>query len=296
MEQKKTVDFESLLEENLFCEWADVLSETNNMFRDNNRATYLWERAKHYAIGVVDSKKPVLKFRNRCREIRNEFDYNPLETQYILSVNPHELVYNIVVGCVYTMIVFSAEKSVAQQIIKEIPVYDTVRYGNIGNVVNAIIEKITNNKIEHDYDYTKTNGILGEDVDDKVDEDDSECLSLLLHEKDEEIHALKNEISKLQEEVKSYQEGPMIEKPHNKVRLEVFYRLLEECGVDMDTYGVKASAARLAEYITDISFSTCSNHATHRKSELNAKEHKEEVDIVNEKLSELDLECYVEIK
>ena len=193
-------DFETLLEENLFGEWADVLIDTNRIFNNNNMAAYIWSRAKHYALGIADSKNPVLKFRHRCNEIRNEFNYDPLETQYIFSGNPYEHRYSIVVGCVYTMIVFSAEERIAQQIIDNIPVYGTVPYCEIQNVVNAIIEKISRGEIECDYDYTKE---LDEDDEmsaEPVDEDNEEAqlrayitqLESELEEKNEQLAMVAN--------------------------------------------------------------------------------------------------------
>lgn len=112
--------------------------------------------------------------------------------------------------------------------------------------------------------------------------------NLQLQDKDEEIRLLK-------EELKIYQQEPISDDPHNKVRLEAFYRLLEEIGVDFNGYGIKARAARLAEYITGIPIAACSNHATLRKSQLNPMEHDTEVKKVNEKLSNLGLNCLVEI-
>lgn len=277
-------DFEVLLEENLFQEWADLLCETNSMFGNNDTASYIWSRAKHYAIGIADSKKPVLKFKNRCHEIRNEFNFDPMDTQYILSGNPYEHVYSIVVGCVYTMIVFSAEKKIAQQIINEIPVYGVVPYCAVQNVVHAIVDKITKGEINCDYDYTKENGEEESDIDgDYLSETESNMQSQL-KEKDEEIQHLKEELA-------IYQQAPISDDPRDKVRLEVFCKLLEESGVDFDVYGTKAEAARLAEYITGLPKSTCKNYMTNR--DLNTTEHSDEVLKTNTSIKKIGIEWHL---
>lgn len=274
-------DFETLLEENLFAEWADVLCRTNSMFGKNDTASFIWQRAKHYAIGISDSKKPILKFRNRCHEIRNEFNYDEMDTRYLLTGNPYQEIYSIVVGCVYTMVVFSADDNIGQQIIDEIPLYGTIPICQIQNVVQNIIEKISNNEIEYDYDYTKENGGLTEErsEDDNVVTSE-EVTSATLKQKNELIQ-------QLQEQLAAHETGPIVEDPHDKVRLEIVARLLEESDADFEKYGNKAEAARMLELITDLPFQTCKNYMTNR--DLNTTEHSDEVLKVNSSLKKLGI-------
>lgn len=194
-------DFEDFLEENLFGEWADVLIETSRMLNKSNMAAFLWSRAKHYALGIADSKNPVLKFKNRCCEIRKEFNYDPYDTQYIISGNPYEQVYSIVIGCVYTMVVFSADVAIAQRIVNEIPIYGTVPYCNVQNVVKAIIEKISKGELECDYDYTEEERDENDEVSAEPIDADNEKAQLLeriarleseLEEKGEQIEMVMN--------------------------------------------------------------------------------------------------------
>ena len=91
---------------------------------------------------------------------------------------------------------------------------------------------------------------------------------LQLQKKDEEIRLLK-------EELETYHQEPFSDNPHDKVRLEVVCKLLEESGANFGAYGNKAEAARLAHYITGLPFSTCKNYMTNR--DLNTTEHNEEV-------------------
>jgi len=274
-------DFEALLEESLFAEWADVLCQTNSMFGNNGTASFIWSRAKHYALGIADSKKPVLKFRNRCHEIRNEFKYDEIDSRYIFTINPNEHVYSIVVGCVYTMIVLSSDDNVAQQIIDNIPVYGTVPYGNIQNIVNAIVEKIANGDIECDYDYTKENGGITEE---DCTENDSESIGVITMSELKKKDLL---IQQLQEQLDAYESGPITIDPHDKVRLEIVMRLLEEAGADFEKYGNKAEAGRMAEFITGLPPQTCRNYPTNR--DINTSHHSEEVLKANTSLKKLGI-------
>ena len=275
-------DFETLLEENLFGEWADVLIDTNRIFNNNNMAAYIWSRAKHYALGIADSKNPVLKFRHRCNEIRNEFNYDPLETQYIFSGNPYEHRYSIVVGCVYTMIVFSAEERIAQQIIDNIPVYGTVPYCEIQNVVNAILEKISRGEIECDYDYTR-------EKPSNEEESNYPDLNQQLQEKDEEIRILQKKLQKSKKELdktkgeleKAKKQLEVIlaendeEATHsidktsytftNNIRYELYLRLLEKAGCEPGIQTNQTTIGDLWEALTGNSGEKCRQYIPARQ-------------------------------
>lgn len=281
-QNNEIVDFEVLLEENLFGEWADVLIETNRMFNDNNLAAYIWSRAKHYTLGIADSKNPVLTFKNRCNEILNEFHYDPYDSRYIISGNPYEEVYSIVVGCVYTMIIFSAKKQIAQQIIDNIPVYGTVPYCNVQNVVNAIIEKISKGEIERDYDYTREKPI----VEDKINSPD---LNQQLKEKNEEIRNLQNELQKSKKELnktkgelkKTKNQLTAIlaenddESTHcidktdykftNNIRYELYLRLLKNSGCEPSIQTDQTTIGDLWEALTGNSGEKCRQYIPARQ-------------------------------
>lgn len=285
----KIVDFETLLEENLFGEWADLLIETNRMFGDNNMAAYIWSRAKHYALGIVDSKNPVLKFKNRCNEILNEFNYDPYDTRYIISGNPDEQVYSIVVGCVYTMIVFSAKKRIAQQIIDNIPVYGTVPYCNVQNVVNAIIEKISKGEIAHDYDYTKDepnfeNETITPDLNLQIQKKDKE-VQLLQEEVQKakkeldktkgELKKAKKDLSKTKEVLAAISAENDIESTHsidkkdykftNNIRYELYLRLLKNSGCEPGIQTDQTTIGELWEALTGKSGEKCRQYIPARQ-------------------------------
>ena len=283
------IDFEAFLEENLFGEWADVLIETSRMFGDNNLAAHLWSRAKHYAVGIADSKNPVLKFRNRCNEIFTEFHYDPYDTRYIISGNPYAQVYSIVVGCVYTMIVFSAETRIAQQIIDNIEVYGTVPYCDIQNVVNAIIEKISKGEIECDYDYTKDEQNMEEetilpDLNLQLQEKDNKIQMLQeevqktkkeLDKSKREIKKLRKNLSKTKKEIESIMAENDVGTTHsidqseykftNNIRYELYLRLLEKAGCEPRIQANQTTIGNLWEALTEKSGEKCRQYITTRQ-------------------------------
>ena len=79
-----------------------------------------------------------------------------------------------------------------------------------------------------------------------------------LQAKYDELQAKYDELQKQYEEVKeeleAYKQGPITEEAHDKVRLEVFCRLLENSGVDFVAHGNKAESARFTKYITGMPF------------------------------------------
>lgn len=119
------------------------------------------------------------------------------------------------------------------------------------------------------------------DADDKIENDAGNNARLMIRQKDEEI-------LKLKEDLEVYQREPISNDPHDKVRLEIFCKLLEAAGVNFQVYGRKAEAARFAHHMTGIPISTCKNYMTNR--DLNTTEHAEEVLKTNSSIKKLGIE------
>lgn len=137
------IDFESLLDENLFEEWADCLCQLGRNYADSSLPVVIWANAKRYALEILNSKKPALAFGLLCAEIRNQYDYD-------------DEVYSVVVLCVYTMVCFNTDNKAYKQL-------QTVRFidydvEDVNHRVADILYKIDNKQIEIDYDYSKENG------------------------------------------------------------------------------------------------------------------------------------------
>ena len=108
----------------------------------------------------------------------------------------------------------------------------------------------------------------------------------------DELQAKYDELQKQYEEVKeeleAYKQGPITEEAHDKVRLEVFCRLLEKAGVDFVAHGIKAESARFTKYITGMPFNTCKNYMTNR--DLKQKTHADEILKVNFSLKKIGID------
>lgn len=78
---------------------------------------------------------------------------------------------------------------------------------------------------------------------------------------------------------------------HDKVRLAVLLRLLQNDGVDLEKYGNKAAAARLMSSITGLPLQTCKNFCT--EPVVSSEAHKEELLQMNLELQRLGLKISV---
>lgn len=100
----------------------------------------------------------------------------------------------------------------------------------------------------------------------------------------ERANELENEVNELKELLNTNAESISW---HDKVRLELALRFMEEAGCNLNIHGNKARAARIINTITGLPFSTCSNYATNRN--LNTNTHKEEVAKINSALQALEI-------
>lgn len=73
----------------------------------------------------------------------------------------------------------------------------------------------------------------------------------------------------------------------DKIRLELLLRLMEKDGADLDDYGNKTNAAKVAQLVTGLPPSTCKNYCTNR--DLNTNYHADPISKVNQALNELDM-------
>lgn len=99
---------------------------------------------------------------------------------------------------------------------------------------------------------------------------------------------LQKQYEEVKEELEAYKQEPITEEAHDKVRLEVFCRLLEKAGVDFVAHGIKAESARFTKYITGMPFNTCKNYMTNR--DLNQKTHADEILKVNTSLKKIGID------
>ena len=257
--------YKELQKESLFNEWTDELIGLNSINGNVNFAVEIWNTAKDYAYSIATSVDPVGMFKICQSEIQKKdppFCFNA---------------YKTCLGCIYTMIIKSADKAVVEQIRKNIPVsnFGDFGYRDLQDKINLIVDKIIYGWLHVDYDYSKKKDSQNADANKGVTADNGKT------------QALEKRIQELEEELAEYKKGPIVDKPHNKVVLELFAKLLEESGVDFKVHGNKAIAARLAEYVTGIKKDACNKYMCYK--DLSTSYHKDEVNKVNDQLRLLNI-------
>lgn len=100
---------------------------------------------------------------------------------------------------------------------------------------------------------------------------------------------LKEEVIRLKRQIEDNQNEEIVKETawHDKVRLELLLRLLENDGTDMQDV-VKARVAEVLRVITKLPISTCKNYCTNR--DLNIKVHEEEILKLNSILQAIGME------
>lgn len=254
--------YKELQKESLFNEWTDELLKLNSLNGNDNYAVEIWNIAKDYAYSIATAEYPLGMFKICQSEIKKK--YPP----FCFNV------YETCLACIFTMILKSADKAVVEQIIDYISMNDFFpTYLAIKNT--EIYSKIDNGELKDDYDYCKKK-TRNKAAAKKVNTTDNG-----------KTQALEKRIQELEEELAEYKKGPIVDKPHNKVVLEVFVKLLEASGVDFKVHGNKAIAARLAEYVTGIKKDACNKYMCYK--DLSTSYHKDEVNKVNDQLRLLNI-------
>ena len=271
--------YKELQKESLFNEWTDELLKLNSLNGNDNYAVEIWNIAKDYAYSIVTAEYPLGMFKICQSEIKKK--YPP----FCFNV------YETCLACIFTMILKSADKAVVEQIRKYIPVsnFGDFGYRDLQDKINLIVDKIIYGWLHVDYDYSKKKDSQNADANKGVTTDNGKTQAL--EKRIQELEKSKEELEKSKEELEerlaAYEEGPIVDKPHNKVVLEVFVKLLEASGVDFKVHGNKAIAARLAEYVTGIKKDACNKYMCYK--DLSTSYHKDEVNKVNDQLRLLNI-------
>ena len=254
--------YKELQKESLFNEWTDELIGLNSINGNVNFAVEIWNIAKDYAYSIATAEYPLGMFKICQSEIKKK--YPPFCFH----------AYETCLGCIYTMIIKSADRAVVEQITKNISMNDNFPI-YLDDKTISIIDKIKKGELKDDYDYCKKK-TRNKAAAKKVNTTDNG-----------KTQALEKRIQELEEELAEYKKGPIVDKPHNKVVLEVFVKLLEASGVDFKVHGNKAIAAHLAEYNTGIKKDACKKYMCYK--DLNTSYHKDEVNKVNDQLRLLNI-------
>ncbi|MDD5856014.1 MAG: hypothetical protein PUC90_06745 [Prevotella sp.] len=268
--------YKELQKESLFNEWTDELIGLNSINGNVNFAVEIWNTAKDYAYSIATSVDPVGMFKICQSEIKKK--YPPFCFH----------AYETCLGCIYTMIIKSADRAVVEQITKNISMNDNFPI-YLDDKTISIIDKIKKGELKDDYDYCKkkTRNKAAAKKINTTDNGKTQALEKRIQELEKSKEELEKSKEELEEKLAAYEKGPIVVKPHNKVVLEVFVKLLEKSGADLKKHGNKANAARLAETITTLPLTTCQNYFSDR---LRTTVHSDEVVKINILLKNLGIE------
>ena len=280
--------FDELAEnEVLFEHWWNFLCYERDSFVEGSFMS-VWAKAKDIAICVLGSKKALLTFRREIHLLRSYYD----DTFCGFDVKS----FNAALCCATTMIIISGKKDEVDGIWDEFAQSYYPQENEIAKYAADLIYRIEAGEIKKDYDYSKVDGGLkecedsnSEDVicvDSKIRQTENDDNKKTIEELEQTIKEQKEKISELEKQLAAYEEGPIEEKPHNKVRLELVRRLFNSAGADFNKNGVKANVGKLAEYITGLHLSTCKTYMTNPElnpeyNQYKPKLHKEEREKVN---------------
>ena len=271
----------------LFEHWWNFLCYERDSFVEGSFMS-VWAKAKDIAIGVLGSKKARLTFRREIHLLRSYYD----DTFCGFDVKS----FNAALCCATTMIIISGKKDEVDGIWDEFAQSYYPQENEIAKYAADLIYRIEAGEIKKDYDYSKVDGGLkecedsnSEDiicVDSKIRQTENDDNKKKIEELEQTIKEQKEKISELEKQLAAYEAGPIEEKPHNKVRLELVRQLFNSAGADFNKNGVKANVGKLAEYITGLHLSTCKTYMTFPELNpeykgYNPKLHKEEREKVN---------------
>ena len=271
--------YKELQKESLFNEWTDELIGLNSLNGNYNYAVEIWNTAKDYAYIIATAEYPLGMFKICQSEIKNKY--------YTLALS-YTNIYETCLACVFTMIFKSADRAVNNKIID----YISKNYffpTDLENKILSVLDKIDKGELKDDYDYTKKKDSQNADANkvNTTDNGKTQELEKRIQELEKSKEDLEKSKEELEEKLAAYEEGPIVSEPHNKVVLEVFVKLLEKSGADLNKRGNKANAARLAGTITGLPISTCQNFLPDR---LDTTAHSEEVVNINILLKKLGIE------
>ncbi|MGN1376465.1 MAG: hypothetical protein ACI4V5_07910 [Prevotella sp.] len=281
-------DFYWLIDnEALFGRWYEFLIRHSRLCDNVFLAASFWQERKNSALRIIDSKHPYLIYLQETK--KKQMSYYGKELDLCRAVTA-------------TMVALYADKNEVQKIINDarqcLEFIDICEGLNSQEFFDSLCEDLVKGEIEKDWDYSKADGGLGGQQADGAPADgtpaDIKGYENKIREQAERITELERRIAEMESEAEDLKEPaaadgaePVAVEPHNKVRLELVRKLFECAGADFEERGVKAAAARLAQYITQLPIDGCRQYMSY--GDLNVNVHKEEVENANKELRRLNL-------
>lgn len=271
-------------EEQLFRNMSGVIRNLADKYNTRQDEANVWYNAKQVVHTLRDINRPELLI-NRAA---SALVYGQLNNGYNGS--------QIVLICAYVMIRSSKNNDHFSAFIQEMESLadaDTDLHV-IKNSIRAIGNWITKSLPFENSEYigeetTKAENYTIADIE-RITRQFEEDKAVMKRENAEvmkENEQLKNQIELLQQQIEEERSSEDINW-HDKVRLDLLLRLMKKDGADLDKHGNKTKAAEVMRSVTSLPLQTCKNYCS--DSNLNTKEHEDEILKLNSKLQALGME------
>lgn len=271
-------------EEQLFRNMSGVIRELANKYNTRQDEANVWYNAKQVVHTLRDINRPELLI-NRAA---SALVHGQLNNGYNGS--------QIVLICAYVMIRSSKNNDHFSAFIQEMESLadaDTDLHV-IKNSIRAIGNWITKSLPFENSEYigeetTKAENYTTADIE-RITRQFEEKIAVIKRENAgliKENEQLKNQIELLQQQIEEERSSEDINW-HDKVRLDLLLRLMKKDGADLDKHGNKTKAAEVMRSVTSLPLQTCKNYCS--DSNLNTKEHEDEILKLNSKLQALGME------
>lgn len=279
-----------LNEESLFLCIDKFMDDIDNEFDKKTTKVENWMDAKSFVETLLKASHPDRLVQIMANDLhknsrslsseKRESNNVSFGVTCLTNLHAYQTDYETVVVLLYSMLIVhylanidenNKYQAVKEELNKQINKYHILNQKTVLMLTTYITEDVKNDRIEQDYDYVNNMSINNNNSIETIPAST--------------VNELEQRIKQLEEQLAAYESGPIVVGPHDKVRLEIVTRLLEESSANFKKFGNKAEAARMEELITGLPFQTCKNFMTNR--DLNTTEHSEEVLKANTSLMKL---------
>lgn len=240
----------------------------------------VYTEAEKLVNEVLESKHPEIAIRNIQTRLRA--NYPEEKVDHTTYVTP-EYLFGRLIECVFCIVTFDKLDNKSNLVIKAFEDFRTIydSHSIYLTYKNEKLWKMMAQRIPNEREKMSQcppPAPAPKPIEDKNQNDELQT----------KYDELQKQYEEVKEELEAYKQEPITEEAHDKVRLEVFCRLLEKAGVDFVAHGIKAESARFTKYITGMPFNTCKNYMTNR--DLNQKTHADEILKVNTSLKKIGID------
>lgn len=270
--RNKILAYDALANESLYRRWLVPFEQLAKMYDGQYSSAEVWNEVKQLVPGIAEHERPVVLLRARAMELVRTCYQLPYDRAEHPQGCPYEYLASLTKGCLYTMVVQSAPREVAQQLIDELPLYaDSSLGAEVTQVIRGVVDDFRHDRLEHDYDYTRCDGNC-------TQPDGS--------------------VGKAGDGRPGCQENPSDEEPDieldlkrlnwsQKIRVELVCLLLKAAGADIKMHGNRKVAGFLLAYITGISQDICRKFVDN--PHINDTTHKRTINQINEWMERLKM-------